>query len=96
MQPQEKNTNFVIDANGSLTENDQETAEALLHYYSSVSKMVFNREDRKIGRRNRKLVNSSTIPASNQLFNDLIRYSELLFAIRQINVKKFAGSHGIH
>ncbi|GFS40878.1 RNA-directed DNA polymerase from mobile element jockey [Nephila pilipes] len=36
------------------------------------------------------------MPASNQLFNDIITNSELLFAIRQINVKKSQGPNGIH
>ncbi|GFR32170.1 RNA-directed DNA polymerase from mobile element jockey [Trichonephila clavata] len=49
IQPQQEHTNSIVDANGSPTVNDQETAKALGHYYAEESKLVFNREDKKIG-----------------------------------------------
>ncbi|GFQ74799.1 RNA-directed DNA polymerase from mobile element jockey [Trichonephila clavata] len=39
IQPQQEHTNSIVDANGSPTVNDQETAEALGHYYADESKL---------------------------------------------------------
>ncbi|GFQ99551.1 hypothetical protein TNCT_660401 [Trichonephila clavata] len=91
-----EHTTSVVDANCSPTFNDQETAEALGHHSTDESKLVFNREDKNIGRQTRNLVKSCHFSANNQLFNDPITSSELLCAIRQLNPKKSPGPDDIH
>ncbi|GIY43901.1 RNA-directed DNA polymerase from mobile element jockey [Caerostris darwini] len=81
IQPQVENTNSIIGINGTPTVNDKEAADALGNYYSEESKLALGRENKKTGRAARKLIRSCRVPASNELFNDPITSSELLYAI---------------
>ncbi|GIY55176.1 putative RNA-directed DNA polymerase from transposon BS [Caerostris darwini] len=77
------------------TVNDKEAADALGNYYSEESKLVIGRENKKTGRATRKLIRSCRVPASHELFNDPITFSELLYAIQQLDFKKLPGPDGI-
>ncbi|GIY16392.1 putative RNA-directed DNA polymerase from transposon BS [Caerostris extrusa] len=50
--------------------------------------------EQKTGRATRKLIRSCRVPASNELFNDPITSSELLYAIQQLDFKKSPGPDG--
>ncbi|GIY90902.1 probable RNA-directed DNA polymerase from transposon BS [Caerostris darwini] len=96
IQPQVENTNSIIGINGTPTVNDKEAADALGNYYSEESKLALGRANKKTGRATRKLIRSCRVPASNELFNDPITSSELLYAIQQLDFKKSPGPGGIH
>ncbi|GIY85184.1 RNA-directed DNA polymerase from mobile element jockey [Caerostris extrusa] len=91
-----ENTNSIIGINGTPAVNDKEAADALGNNYSEERKLALGRENKKTGRATRKLIRSCRVPASNELFNDPITSSELLYAIQQLNFKKSAGPDGIH
>ncbi|GIY52376.1 hypothetical protein CDAR_269041, partial [Caerostris darwini] len=96
IQPQVENTNSIIGINGTPTVNDKEAADALGNYYSEESKLALGRENKKTGRATRKLIRSCRVPASNELFNNPITSSELLYAIQQLDFKKSPGPDVIH
>ncbi|GIX71162.1 RNase H domain-containing protein [Caerostris extrusa] len=54
------------------------------------------RENKRLAERPEKLIRSCRVPASNELFNDPITSSELLYAIQQLDFKKSLGPDGIH
>ncbi|GIY86357.1 putative RNA-directed DNA polymerase from transposon BS [Caerostris darwini] len=91
IQPQVENTTSIIGINGTPTVNDKEAADALRNYYSEESKLVLGRKNKKTGRATKKLIRSCGVPASNELFNDPITSSELLYAIQQLDFKKSPG-----
>ncbi|GIY32358.1 putative RNA-directed DNA polymerase from transposon BS [Caerostris darwini] len=96
IQPQVENTNSIIGINGVPTVNDKEAADALGNCYSEESKLALGRENKKTGRTTRKLIRSCRVIASNELFNDPITSSELLYAIQQLDFKKSPRPDGIH
>ncbi|GIY14803.1 RNA-directed DNA polymerase from mobile element jockey [Caerostris darwini] len=91
IQPQVENTNSIIGINGTPTVHDKEAADALGNYYSEESKLALGRENKKTVRATRKLIRSCRVPASNELFNNPITSSELLYAIQQLDFKKSLG-----
>ncbi|GIX84066.1 probable RNA-directed DNA polymerase from transposon BS [Caerostris extrusa] len=54
------------------------------------------KENKKTGRATRKLIRSCRVPENNELFNEPITSSELLYAIQQLDFKKSPGLDGIH
>ncbi|GIY30683.1 probable RNA-directed DNA polymerase from transposon BS [Caerostris darwini] len=96
IQPQVENTNSIIGINVTPTANEKEAADALGNYYAEESKLALGRENKKSGRAARKLIRSCRVPASNELFNDPITSSELLYDIQQLDFKKSPGPDGIH
>ncbi|GIX74885.1 uncharacterized protein CDAR_178951 [Caerostris darwini] len=91
-----ENTNYIIGINGTPTVNEKEAADALGNNYSKERKLVLGRENKKTGRATRKVIRSCRVPASNELFKDLITSSELLYAVQQLDFKKSPGPDGIH
>ncbi|GIY85202.1 reverse transcriptase domain-containing protein [Caerostris extrusa] len=74
------------------------TKKLQMHWETTILKkqIRLKKGEQKTGRANRKLIRSCRVPESNELFNDSITSSELLYAIQQLDFKKSPGPDGIH
>ncbi|UYV80433.1 hypothetical protein LAZ67_19000179 [Cordylochernes scorpioides] len=96
-QPQTENTNMIKNTDGTPATNDKNAANLLGNSYQISSKIKFEKKDKKVEKKARKIIHDcKNFTSTHNIFHEKINMKELDYALENTDLNKTPGPDGIH